>query len=411
MKKARELFDTVMKELSPKGRRTLVFLLVAFLFLSGTLLAYYQTRGSSREAKPAAKEAARKIDLSIDRNLFEKSAYLEGKKELTKASEEKEKLEKENKELRDRLSELEKRFGGSVIVDSPAAPKGPAKAPAAVPPLPVPPAQGAQGGWSVPPPPAPAAPEKPELVGGIAVQSNTKASQEEKARKDREEDVKKKKLTVYLPPSFMAATLLSGLDAPAAEHAKGHPLPALLRIEDPAFLPNKVRADLSGCFVIAEGYGNLADERAHLRMTNLSCLSKKGRSVIDARVKGFVVDQDGKIGLRGEVASKMGAVIARSVIAGFFGGLGEAITQQTQTVAISPLGQTSTVDPGKVAQAGLGKGLSTAAQEIQRFYLELARQSVPVVQVGATRRITLVISEGAELEVKENKPIATGKGG
>ncbi len=409
MKKARELFDTVMKELSPKGRRTLVFLLVAFLFLAGTLLAYYQTRGASRDAKPAAKEASRKIDLSIDRNLFEKSAYLEGKKEIAKASEEKEKLERENKELRDRLAELEKRFGGGGAAEPTASPKGPAKAPAAVPPLPPPPAQ---GGWSVPPPPAPAAAaEKPELVGGIAVQSNAKASQEEKAKKDREEDVKKKKLTVYLPPSFMAATLLSGLDAPAAEHAKGHPLPALLRIEDPAFLPNKVRADLSGCFVIAEGYGNLADERAHLRMTNLSCLSKKGRSVIDARVKGFVVDQDGKIGLRGEVASKMGAVIARSVIAGFFGGLGEAITQQTQTVAISPLGQTSTVDPGKVAQAGLGKGLSTAAQEIQRFYLELARQSVPVVQVGATRRITLVISEGAELEVKENKPIATGKGG
>lgn len=409
MKKIRELFDTVMKELSPKGRRTLVFLLVALLFLAGTLLAYHQTRGSSRDAKPAAKEATRKIDLSIDRNLFEKSAYLEGKKELTKASEEKEKLEKENKELRDRLSELEKRFGGNVIVDSPAAPKGPAKAAPSVPPLPPP---AAQGSWSVPPPPAPAAaPEKPELVGGIAVQSNVKAPQEEKEKKEREEDVKKKKLTVYLPPSFMAATLLSGLDAPAAEHAKGHPLPALLRIEDPAFLPNKVRADLSGCFVIAEGYGNLADERAHLRMTNLSCLSKKGRSVIDSRVKGFVVDQDGKIGLRGEVASKMGAVIARSVIAGFFGGLGEAITQQTQTIAISPLGQTSTVDPGKVAQAGLGKGLSTAAQEIQRFYLELARQAVPVVQVGATRRITLVISEGAELEVKENKPIATGKGG
>jgi len=199
----------------------------------------------------------------------------------------------------------------------------------------------------------------------------------------------------------MEATLLSGLDAPTVESAKGNPVPVLLRIKDLAILPNKVKADLKGCFVIAEGQGNLADERAHLRLVNLSCLSRKGQAVIDQKIKGFVVDSDGKIGLRGTVVSKMGSAIARSVLAGFFGGVGDALRSATVTSSVSALGTTQTVDPGQIAQAGLGSGLAQGAHELQKFYLELAKQSMPVIEVGATRNITLVVSEGVDLEIKE----------
>ncbi len=102
----------------------------------------------------------------------------------------------------------------------------------------------------------------------------------------------------------MRRPLLSGLDAPTVESAKGNPVPVLLRIKDLAILPNKVKADLKGCFVIAEGQGNLADERAHLRLVNLSCLSRKGQAVIDQKIKGFVVDSE-EDRLRGTVVSKM----------------------------------------------------------------------------------------------------------
>jgi conjugal transfer pilus assembly protein TraB len=52
-------------------------------------------------------------------------------------------------------------------------------------------------------------------------------------------------------------------------------------------------------------------------------------------------------------------------------------------------------------QAGAGGGISSAAQQISKFYLELARQTMPVIEVGAVRDVTLVISEGVELEIKE----------
>ncbi len=219
---------------------------------------------------------------------------------------------------------------------------------------------------------------------------------------DRGEDKKKADgQRIYLPPSFMAATLLSGLDAPTSETAKGSPVPALLRIKDLAVLPNSVKADLKGCFVIAEGLGNLADERAHMRLVSLSCLTREGQSVIDQKIKGFLVDQDGKIGLKGKVVSRMGSAIARSMIAGFFGGLGEYVTAQNTITSTSPLGTTQTIDPNAALQYGAGSGLASAFKDTQKFYLDLAKQALPVIEIGATKDVTLVIEEGTMLELQD----------
>lgn len=178
-------------------------------------------------------------------------------------------------------------------------------------------------------------------------------------------------------------------------------MPALFRVKAPAVLPNQVKANLKGCFVIAEGLGNLADERAHLRLVSLSCIDRKGNAVIDQKIKGFVVDSDGKIGLRGRVVSKMGSHIVRSLIAGFFGGLGQVAGTQVYTYNITGSGTISTLDTGKMAQAAVGAGIQQAAQNIQKFYLELAQQTIPIIEIQATRNVTLVVSEGVELEIKE----------
>ena len=70
---------------------------------------------------------------------------------------------------------------------------------------------------------------------------------------------------------------MSGLDAPTTSEAKGNPVPVLLRVKTPAVLPNSVKANLKGCFVIADGKGNLATERAELLLVSLSCLDRKGQ--------------------------------------------------------------------------------------------------------------------------------------
>lgn len=239
--------------------------------------------------------------------------------------------------------------------------------------------------------------EQETIIGDIEIVTN---AQPAGAAQDLDTKSKKKEQRIYLPPSYMEATLLSGLDAPTSSDGKANPAPALLRIKDLAVLPNKVKANLKGCFIIAEAQGNLADERAHLRLVSLSCLARDGRAVIDQKIKGFAVDSDGKIGLAGNVVAKMGAMISRSLLSGFFGGLGKAVQAASTTTSVTGAGIVQTANSEEIARQAVGGGLSQASQDLQKFYLDLAKQTFPVIEVGASKPVTLVISEGVDLEIK-----------
>jgi conjugal transfer pilus assembly protein TraB len=245
---------------------------------------------------------------------------------------------------------------------------------------------------STPPPPNK---EKPQMIGEIGVLSNPAA---ESTGLDTD---KKKARTVYLPPSFMEAQLLTGFDASTSGKGTSNPEPLLLRIQTPAVLPNDIKAELEGCFVVAEAVGRLDKERADVRLVSLSCLTNEGRAVIDTPIKGFVTDSDSKVGLSGRVVSRMGAAAARAVIAGFFGGMGDMLKTTATTQSVSPLGVTTTVDASQIAKYSLGGGLSEGADSLHDFYLTLAKQATPVIEVGAAKKITVVISEGKELTIRE----------
>jgi len=212
---------------------------------------------------------------------------------------------------------------------------------------------------------------------------------------------KKKSRSVYLAPSFMEAMLLEGLEALTTQGAEGNPEPIMLRVQAPAVLPNRLKADLKGCFVIANMVGVLAKERVEGRLVSLHCLSHDGHAVIDAEIKGHLADSDGKKGLAGITVSKMGAQISRALIAGIFGGLGEAITLDSVTQTTSALGTTQVIDSDRALQAGLGQGIKSGSQEIQKIFLELARQSGPVIEIGAAKKVWVVLTEGVELEIRE----------
>jgi conjugal transfer pilus assembly protein TraB len=237
--------------------------------------------------------------------------------------------------------------------------------------------------------------QEKKIVGKISVISNQTAALPQ-------DEAKKKGRTVYLPPSFMEASLLTGFDAATSSGTKGgNSEPLLLRIQTPAVLPNDIKANLSGCFVIAEAVGRLDKERADVRLVSLSCLSNEGSAVIDTPIKGFVTDSDSKVGLSGRVVSRMGAATARAIIAGFFGGAGEALKAAATTTSTSVLGTTNSVEASQIGKYAVGGGLSEGANTLQDFYMDLAKQTTPVIEVAATKKITVIVSEGKDLEIKD----------
>ncbi|TKB11256.1 TraB/VirB10 family protein [Desulforhopalus sp. IMCC35007] len=238
---------------------------------------------------------------------------------------------------------------------------------------------------------------EPRMIGEISVLSNPAAATGELDPKN----IKKKGRTVYLPPSFMEAKLLTGFDASTSGKGTSNPEPLLLRIQTPAVLPNDIKANLAGCFVIAEAVGRLDKERADVRLVSLSCLSNEGKAIIDTPVKGFVTDSDSKVGLSGRVVSRMGATTARTILAGFFSGMGDMLKSAATTQSTSVLGTTTTIDSSQVAKYAIGGGMSEGAASLHDFYLSLAKQATPVIEVGAAKEITVIVSEGKELEIRE----------
>lgn len=196
--------------------------------------------------------------------------------------------------------------------------------------------------------------------------------------------------------AFARAILLGGLDAPTGGQAQHNPQPVLLRLVDNAVLPNLFRASIKECFVVGAGYGDISSERAYIRTESLSCVTRAGKAM-DIPVKGYVAGEDGKAGMRGRLVSKQGQILANALVAGVASGIGHAFQQSSTTTSISPLGATSTVDPGKQLGAGLGTGVGQALDRLAQYYISLAEKVFPVIEVDAGRSVDIVITQGVAL--------------
>jgi len=211
---------------------------------------------------------------------------------------------------------------------------------------------------------------------------------------------KKKLRTIYLPPGFMKARLLTGIDALASKDATSNPEPIIARVQAPAVLPNDVKANLAGCFVIGNATGSLAKERVEVQLVSISCVDFEERAVVDQPIKGFFVDTDGKKGLSGKVVTRFGATLARTFIAGTLSGIAQTVQTGIGDVSTSALGSVRSLDPGDAAKAGVAGGLAKSSDKLTEFYLDLARQAGPIVEVGAAKEVVVVIQEGVTLEIK-----------
>lgn len=375
-------------ELSPFQKKICVWSLVG----AGVLLVIivgYKTSRAPQSGQSARHEKTREI--TLDPDLIQKTMLREQRKEIEAMQAQITKLarESENKQGEPPPPPPVE----DILPDIPSADQ---VAQASTPPF-----MGTAMAPRFPTPPVPQTPPPPmeeKIIGGIGVLSNQAGPSS--VTKDQV-DKKKESRTVYLPPSFMEAMLLTGFDASTSGDGKNNPEPLLLRIQAPAVLPNDVKANLRGCFIIAEAVGRLNKERADVRLVSLSCIGRKGQAVIDTTVKGFVTDSDSKVGLSGRVVSKMGAATARAVVAGIFGGAGDALQASSLTQSTSALGTTTLVDSDQLAKSAVGGGLSEGAKTLHELYLDLAKQATPVIEVGAAKKVTVVISEGKELEIKD----------
>ncbi|MBK5965597.1 conjugal transfer protein TraB [Thiocystis minor] len=203
--------------------------------------------------------------------------------------------------------------------------------------------------------------------------------------------------------SILRGVLLSGMDAPTGKQARRDPYPALLRVKHDAILPNRFRADVRECFITVAGYGELSSERAFLRTEVMTCVRHDG-GVIEVPVDGYAVGEDGKVGLRGRLVSKQGQIIARAMQVSFLEGISEVFGKQpVSVISTTPGSQVTYQDvlSGDSAQAAALSGTGKALDRLAQYYLDMAQDVFPVIEIDAGRTIEVILNRGTALQLIE----------
>ena len=219
----------------------------------------------------------------------------------------------------------------------------------------------------------------------------------------KEQNNKKKQEDLIIPAgSFVKAQLASGVIAPTGGQGATDPVPALLRVTGLTQLPNFFKADIKNCFLLAETKGNLATETVNFRLKTLSCKKNDG-TTLECEVSGYVTGENGMEGMAGRVVSKQGAIIARAFLAEFASGIGDVFEAQGTTTSITGAGVIESIDPNMALQSGVASGVSEAFSRLGDFYMDLAEQMVPVIEINAGRNVDVVFIKSVDLSKSENE--------
>ena len=200
--------------------------------------------------------------------------------------------------------------------------------------------------------------------------------------------------------SFARARLLNGVEAPTGGQANGNPVPMLLEIKDPAFLPNRYRSDVKRCMVTANATGDLSSERVLVRLDRLRCITES-KGAIDVKLTGYVTGEDGKTGLKARVVTRSGQAIANALLVGTLSGLGEAVSLAAQDSTTNFAG-TVTNSVNNPWRAGLGEGMQDALDRVADYYLKLVDKIFPVLEVDAGRDVDIVITQSASIATEKS---------
>ncbi len=255
------------------------------------------------------------------------------------------------------------------------------------------------------PPPSPLIAQTPAITRISVAERSLLANTGEKAERAAGAGSQTTRtISTFLPVSFTRGTLLGGLDAPTGGQSQSNPHPVLIRLSDNSFLPNRFRAEYRECFVVAAGYGDISSERAYLRTESLSCVRTDG-ATLEVKIQGSIYGEDGKVGMRGRLVTKQGQMLANALLAGVVSGIGQGLATSSTEYSTSALGTVASATGSEAYRAGLGSGVGKALDRLAQYYIKLAENTFPVIEVDAGREVDVVITKGVRIDV----PMSTGE--
>lgn len=236
---------------------------------------------------------------------------------------------------------------------------------------------------------------------------------EEKLLSELKELKAKQNDNFHLMTGLSQAYMITGAYAPAFDSGEEEPLPVLLQAEGDILIANDDVQTVDKCMLIGTAKGNMNSQTADIRLVKISCSLAEGTKKIEGDISGWVIGENGIPGLQGELLHKNGAWLSRTFLAGFLETFSSSLGKTDQTaITIGTTGtnsssatvpvSTAMSDNAKQAAAG---GLSTVFGKIGEYYLKMAEQIFPVIEVKGGRTVNILLKGGEDFKVTDFKKL------
>lgn len=200
----------------------------------------------------------------------------------------------------------------------------------------------------------------------------------------------------YVPSgTFVTAKITGGADANAGVFGQSDTAPIVFQTIHEGILPNGEKSHLHNCTIIGSVYGELSSSRGIVRTNSLSCI-KDGR-IIDIPVQGTVFNF-GRNGIRGTSVLRNGKIVQMAGISGILTGLGETGAGLASTTSTSALGSTSHINSEDFGLSLLGNASSEVGSKLSDYYIALAEQYHPFIEINPGGIVNIVFTQGFPLD-------------
>lgn len=205
--------------------------------------------------------------------------------------------------------------------------------------------------------------------------------------------------------SIISGTTLNGVAAPTGVNSTSEPIPVMMRVKKEAVMPNNFTLDIRECHMLGSAVGNLSAERVYIRAEAISCITEDGQA-IEKNITAYAVSSyDGMAGIKGDVVSRTGGMIANTMMASFLSGFGEAAApRQVQSVNTVPQVDTlwQSQNLSTYAGAGILNGASNSAERLANYYMSMVEQTYPVVELLPGTQIDFLVQKGMTMKLDGN---------
>jgi len=218
---------------------------------------------------------------------------------------------------------------------------------------------------------------------------------------------------IDLPIGIAVGLTINGMDAPTFQQGQQDPQPLLVSIETPLVTANAKEIDVKGCMVLASAHGSISAEKAMPRLVRMNCRDAEG-NLYSGSVKGWILGDDGKVGITGRLVSRQGTVLAKSFWADVISLGGTFLRKSAETTtSYSALGmlQSNSTQTSDIAKSSAGEAVERSTDRIAKFFIKIAEQIYPVIEIMPGRKVTMMIESGSLKRVdKDNFAALTGLG-